>query len=364
MEQCAKKRSKMRKTILIALIVLSVLIGGTWILSVVMYNAYFGQRYESYEPTLYRIDDFAGLQCEEIPFASDRGQTLTGYLYRAGEAQRGGVVMAHGFGGGGHNSYMDAANFFAQRGYYVFAFDATGNDKSEGSGTGGMPQGVIDLDYAISFAQRHETLGQLPIVLFGHSWGGYCAGSVLSFHPEVKAAILSSGFNQSMDLFTHQGKQIAGNAIYPTLPFVRLHERLTYGKYAVASVLDGFAASDAAIMVVHSMDDEVVPSACGYERYDAAYGDDPRFTFLSFEDRGHDVLNDPEKNAYLEEINEAYYAWCDTLSYDYAAKENKDRFAAEKAAYIQSHLDRERWSNRLDEALFETFAAFYDAHIR
>ena len=62
--------------------------------------------------------------------------------------------MAHGLGGGGHNSYMDCANYFARHGYYVFAYDATGNDESEGEGVGGLPQGVIDLDYAISFVEQ------------------------------------------------------------------------------------------------------------------------------------------------------------------------------------------------------------------
>ena len=81
-------------------------------------------------------------------------------------------VIAHGFGGGGHNSYMDVANYFASNGYYVFAYDVTGCDKSEGEGVGGVPQGVIDLDHAISFVEDNNEIPELPIMLFGHSWGG------------------------------------------------------------------------------------------------------------------------------------------------------------------------------------------------
>lgn len=68
------------------------------------------------------------------------------------------MIIAHGFGGGGHNSYMDAADYFARNGYYVFTYDATAMDKSEGEGLGGIPQGVIDLDSAISFVERMDDL--------------------------------------------------------------------------------------------------------------------------------------------------------------------------------------------------------------
>ena len=63
-----------------------------------------------------RVDDFNGLQCTKYEFVSNKGQKLTGYLYTTEERPHGIVVMAHGFGGGGHNSYMDCANYFAHHG--------------------------------------------------------------------------------------------------------------------------------------------------------------------------------------------------------------------------------------------------------
>lgn len=107
----------------------------------------------------------------------------------------------------------------------------------------------------------------LPIVLFGHSWGGYSVCSVLTYHPEVKAVIACSGFNASPDLFEAEGKKQVGNGIYLMLPFVKLHERIQYGGYASNTALDGFSKSNAAVMIVHSFDDEVVPAEYGYEIY-------------------------------------------------------------------------------------------------
>ena len=270
------------------------------------------------------------------------------------------AVIAHGFGGGGHNSYMDCANYFAQNGWYVFAYDATGTDKSEGEGVGGVPQGVIDLDHAISFVEEQDELSGLPIVLFGHSWGGFCVCSVLNYHPEVKAVVECCGFNSSSDMFESGGKSQAGSLIYAMTPFVKIYERIKYGKYAKNTALDGFASSDARVMVVHSADDDVIEIGYGYDKYYKKYKDDPRFTFVRFEDKGHnDIFNDQE-DTYKDEFNDGLDHWLETLDYDYSTDENKDRFIKDKADYITENLDHARWSDRLDEDLMASFLDFYN----
>ena len=287
------KTKSRRKSLILVLIILIVRISsGDWALSVLISNANFDHRFESYEPFMRYVDDFEGLQRTKYEFVSDQGQKLTGYLYTSEENPHGIIVMAHGFGGGGHNSYMDCANYFAQHGYCVFAYDATGNDESEGDGVGGLPQGVIDLDYAIAFVEESGNFPDLPIVLFGHSWGGYSVCSVLTYHPEVKAVIACSGFNSSSGMFEAEGKKQAGSGIYLMLPFVKLHERMKYGRYASNTAMDGFSESDAAVMILHSSDDEVVPIEYGYDIYYEKYKDDSRFSFIRFEDKGHNYLNE------------------------------------------------------------------------
>ena len=356
-------KSKKRIALVAILCALVLLVGGWWALTASIYDDNVNRRFESYEPLMLRVDDFDGLQCTRYEFPSDKGQMLTGYLYSSGSDQRGIIVIAHGFGGG-HNSYMDCANYFAQHGYYVFAYDATGNDESGGDGVGGFPQGVADLDYAISFVEESGNFPDLPIGLFGHSWGGYSVCSVLTYHPEVKAVIECSGCNSSSDLFETGGKAQAGDVIHAMMPFVKLHERVKYGGYATNTAMDGFKASDAAIMVVHSADDEVVPMKYGYDLYYEAYKDDPRFTFLLFEDKGHNDLFADSNDTYKDELYAELDQWAETLDYDFRAEENQERFAADKAEYIHEHLDRARWSNRLDEELFEQFLAFYDANLQ
>ena len=101
-----KPKSKKKKILFIILsIVVTLIIAGDWVLSVMVYNENFNQRFESYEPLMLYVDDFDGLHRTKYEFSSNEGQKLAGYMYSSGENQRGIVVMAHGFGGGGHNSY-------------------------------------------------------------------------------------------------------------------------------------------------------------------------------------------------------------------------------------------------------------------
>ena len=356
-------KSKKKAAIIILLGVLLLLVAGWWAFCVMMYNENFNVRCDSYEPLMLRTEDFDALTCKEYSFPSDNGQTLAGYLYSVGNNQHGIAVVAHGFGGG-HNSYMDAAYYFAANGYYVFAYDATGCDKSEGEGVGGVPQGVIDLDRAISFVEENDEIPGLPIVLFGHSWGGYCVCNVLNYHPEIKAVIECSGFNRSSDMFESGGKSQAGNVIYAMTPFIRLHERFKYGKYASRTATDGFENTDASVLVLHSADDGVIGIEYGCDQYYGRYKDNPRFTFIRFENRGHnDVLNDPD-NTYKDELNAEFDKWLETLDYDYRSEENQARFIADKAEYLTENLDHAKWSTRLDEDLFAQFVSFYDSAVK
>lgn len=356
-----KSKKRIARVIVIALFV--IMVGALWALSVILYNENVNQRFESYKPLMLHVEDFEGLTRTKYTFPSDKGQMLAGYWYRSGSNQRGIIIVAHGFGGGGHNSYLDCVNYFAQHGYYVFAYDATGNDGSEGKGVGGFPQGLIDLDYAISFVENSGNFPDFPIGLFGHSWGGYSVCSVLTYHPEVKAVIACCGTNSSSDIFEVGGKKEAGNGIYVMMPFVKIHEWMSFGRYATNTAMDGFQASDAAILIAHSEDDETVPIQYGYDLYYEKYKSDPRFTFLRFQDKGHSDFFVDKNNTYREAFTATIEKWADSLGYAYKAQENKQRFMKDKAEYIEAHLDRERWSNRLDVKLFEQFLIFFDENI-
>ena len=162
-------------------------------------------------------------------------------------------------------------------------------------------------------------------------------------------------------MFEAEGKKQAGYGIYLMMPFVKLHERIKYGDYAANTAMDGFLKSEADVLIVHSADDDIVPIEYGFDIYYEKYKDDPRFSFIRFEDKGHNyVYNDM---TYINEFNAEFDKWIETLDYDYNAKENQERFSEDKAEYIHSNLDRDKWCDMLNSELFESFVSFYDEHL-
>jgi hypothetical protein len=250
---------------------------------------------------------------------------------------------------------MPCAGVFTRNGYIVFAFDATGNDESGGDAVGGLPQGVIDLDYALRFVKSSGEFDGLPVMLFGHSWGGYAIGSVLPDHPEVRAAVILSGIDSSSNLIEIQGRKILGSAIGLLMPYFRAVECAKFGRYAGASCMKGFKNSDAGVMVIHSADDETVPIEYGYDIWHEKYADDGRFLFVRYEDRGHDrIYYSDEARAYIESFNEDFAVYVESLENGLTPEL--------KAQYIEGHLDRDVWNDLTDPELFMDIIAFYDAY--
>lgn len=357
MENMKEKRGRNRKKIVltavlcIAALFFLVLMP---VLTVLVYHDNFGGRFETADWMAYSVSDFEGLEVTECTFPSNDGQLLAGYHYNKENQQiKGVVVLAHGFGGGGHNTYMDIADYFTSNGYLVFAYDATGNDKSEGDSVGGLPQGVIDLDYALRYVKQAEEYRDLPIVLFGHSWGGYSVGAVLNCHPDVKAVVLLAGFNCSADLMEQQGESMAGPSIKLFMPYFSLYERIKFGKYAGYSAMGGFENSDAGVMILQSRDDPVVLPENGYEKFYQVYGGNPRFRFIEYEDRGHSgVLFSERAQEYERQLDEKYTAYVEANGGEYTAEI--------KAEFMKKNLDKKK-CYEFDNDLMRQIVEFYDS---
>lgn len=354
-----KKSLKITLTIVAVLAVLLVLAGifAPPIIANAVYKDNFGHRFETYEPTARSVDEFEGLNAAEYTFESDKGQKLAGYKYYREADPKGVVVMAHGFGGGGHSDYMGVADYFAACGYIVFAYDATGNDKSEGEEVGGLPQGIIDLDYALRFVAECGDFEGLPVMLWGHSWGAYSVGSVLSLHPEVKAAVMVSGFDKSADMIEFQGRQMVGDAVDFILPYINKIEEKKFGTYASLSCMEGFEKSNAAVLIVHSRDDSTVPYDNSFQKFYDTYKIDPRFEFVSYENRGHNhnsILCSDAALKYRDEFNKQFDKYMEATGGFTPDK---------KAEYIKENLDKKKLYI-LDEDLMKKMSDLYDRNLQ
>ena len=321
------------------------------IATVVAYELIFDKRYETKNYLQYTVEDFDGLMMERSDFESD-GLCLAGYKYsKKCENIKGLVIVAHGLGGGGHNAYLPFIDYFTSNGYYVFSYDARGNDNSEGT-VSGLPMGIISLDSAIDHAKSITEYQGLPIALFGHSWGGYSVGNVLNIHPEIKAAVIIAGFNESEDMLKYQGEKYAGDKLGLLLPYLKIYERFKFGtKFADISAIDGFANTNASIMIVHSMDDATVPTRFGYDKFYEEYKDNERFKFILYEDRGHTYLMySAEALEYSEKLYAEYEKYLTTIG--------KNDTNEVKAEFMSAHLDKEKCYEPNSELMAEIISLF------
>jgi len=299
------------------------------------------QRVNTVEPWRRTVDEFDGLVVRECTFTSNHGQRLAGYVYsKAGLSPKGVVIIAQGLGMGGHCYYMPTADYLTSHGYLVFAYDATGMDKSEGNSAGGMEQGVIDLDHAIDYVEHDGEMGKYPLALFGHSWGAYAVATVLNVHPEVKAVVAVSGFNRPHDLYKYIS---AGNTIIPA--FFTILERMRFGKYAAYSSLSGFAKTKAGVMVIQSEDDKNVPVETGYDLYLARYKDDDRFRFVTYEQRGHMFI-------FFTDASIAYDRMFFVTVNGQPTEYGKEHAFDKKTGYV------------LDQQLYKEILDFYDGYCK
>ena len=289
----AKKRNRI--ILIVACVLAVVLLAGSvalYSLAVSIYDGSFSYRCTTSEEMSFSMEEFPDMSRTRHTFVSDQGQVLVGYLYgyEGVTEKKGVIVFAHGLGAGGQCGYMDIFDYLASGGYYVFAYDATANDESEGEVIGGLPQGIIDLDYAINYAKTLEEVKDLPMVLMGYSWGGMSVGNVLNYHPEVEAAVTLAGWNKSMNMIDYRGCEMVGGVAKLLLPFASLYEYTMYGDYAFSTAMKGFAESDCAVMIVHGEQDDTIPIRYGYDTYYKKYGDSDRFVFKTYADRDHEVM--------------------------------------------------------------------------
>ena len=354
------KSYKFKKKIIIlssvlAAVLLTVFLFVPYTVSAFIYSTVFGRRYSTTQYLRYDLSDFEGLQADRDEFKSNDNQTLVCYRYSLKSIKpQGVVVIAHGLGGGGHNSYMDVAYYFVQNGYDVLAYDATGNDESGGKSVNGLPQGVIDLHYALEYLKKTDTFKDLPVMLWGHSWGGYSVSSILNWHREVKAIAAIAGFDCSSDLIEARGVEYAGEISKVFLPYVKSIERIKFKNYAQATAMDGFKNSDAGIFIAHSADDDVVPIKYGYDKYYKKYSDNPRFKFVRYEDKGHtDILYSDERIAYMNDFYK-------TANEFFGGRTATDE---ERLDYVKENLDRTIYCDGLEKSLFSQIVDFYNSYL-
>ena len=218
--------------------------------------AHTNRRDPTLTASLYYADvDPAAYPREPVSFYSGEN-LLQGHLYTSGDLDKL-VVISHGLGGG-EESYLSEALYFIDHGFAVLAYSNTGCWESEGKTSVGLSQSVLDLDAALTWVESEPRFSDVPIYLYGHSWGGYAVTAVLAYDHNITASASVAGFNDPMTMIMEWGEGMMGPLVYLEFPFILINQKLTFGDTLNLTAVDAINSTDTPVLLLHGDQDETV----------------------------------------------------------------------------------------------------------
>lgn len=205
------------------------------------------EQYDSEHNLLYSDLDEKQYPRDTLQIQSGKN-ILTGYLY--GINNTNGLIIISP----GHTDASDIKlyeiTYFVDNNWKVLCYDYTGCYNSQGSSMVGYTQSVHDLDAVLTYVENCNDYQEIPIVLFGHSLGGYASAAVLQYGHSVTAAIIASGFDTPKEQWTYSIERYTGVFHYVLSPFTAMFISLKYGKEQNLSAVDGINSVEIPILVI------------------------------------------------------------------------------------------------------------------
>ena len=192
----------------------------------------------------------------EVSFYSGENR-LYGCVYHPKSSSAGLVLVVNGI-----NSCIDRhlpeILRFIDGGFSVMTFENTGVGKSEGSGTVGIAQARLDVVAAIEYIRSDSRLSALPLVLYGHSLGGYAAATALLDEDNIRAAVCVSGFNSPNENMAAGARKYVGLLADLQYPFMCLQNYFLFGDKSDSTAVSAINSTDVPVMIVGGSGDETV----------------------------------------------------------------------------------------------------------
>ncbi len=242
---------------------------------------------------------------EVVTFPAQDGYLLDGAFFYEKDliAPKGIVVWVHGMGVN-YENYLGEIQYLTQENYLVFTFNNTGVDKSQGDSMVGLIQAPLDLQQALEYLDSHTLLQELPLILIGHSWGGFSVASVsqLPLPRQADGIVSLAGFWRNINVIEDIANYYVGDVISLLVPYLTLYENYIFKENAYLNGISGLEASTAPVLIIHSKDDVVVRYDHNFLYYQEYFKDDPRFSFSTYTDAGHKLTITQESYHRIHDI--------------------------------------------------------------
>lgn len=219
-----------------------------------------------------------GLEFENVNIAVSDTVSLNGW-YIPAQNERAVLLFCHGNAGNISNR-LESIGLFHNLELSIFIFDYRGYGRSSGKPT---EEGThLDAVAAWHWLTDHKGYEPNQIIIFGRSLGGAVAARLAS-ETDPRALIIESAFTSIDDM---------ASKLYPYMP-VRMIGRFHY------ATIDYIKMVKCPVLVIHSMNDELVPYEHGRRIYEAA-GQPKKFFVIS---GGHNRGFMDNSSQYSLEIN-------------------------------------------------------------
>ncbi len=343
------RRVVLKRILLISTISVCVYCALSMIAAFVMCDRIFG-RYEETNPLLPAYDALTDPPPRTRMTFDSGKNTLTGYLYEP-EQSAGVILIAHGMRGG-NDSHLFETLYFVEHGWSVFTFDGTASGESTGDSAAGLEQMVRDVRAAMDYLSENTETADLPLMLYGHSMGGYAA-TVAAEGSRSAAVVSIAGFDSPMDIMLNNGLRYVGGVAWLGYPFLYLQNRMTFGADADRHAVDAINGTDAPFLIVYGAQDRVIrPEESIYGNRDAIYNPEVSYLLVDEGERGgHSYAwYSSEAVAYRIELEEQLEAMEEQYGSGTIPAEVMDEFC--------DGIDRDRLFE-LDTDFMDTVLQFY-----
>lgn len=209
-------------------------------------------------PAYIQNDDYPKLK-REFYSTYYYNKKINGYIYYKEEKEyKGFIILSHGLFGT-HIQYLKDINFLVDSGYKVLAYDQYGCGISEGSKQEYLAHGIYVCENVINDVIHRNINKNLPIILYGHSWGAYSVTGAARNYPQIKKVISRSGpvgpRVSGRDLFKAVNKHLYrfiyvgyNFAYYLIVPFL----------YRIKAIRGPCKNKETKFLFIHAKDDQLV----------------------------------------------------------------------------------------------------------
>lgn len=259
-------------------------------------------------PCYLTYDDYAGELDSEAYVCGYYGKAICGYVYTEHGRKdfRGFVILAHGLFGTHVQYYMDIY-MLCKAGYKVLAYDQYGVGESEGHAQEYLAHGIYVMENVITDVLKAQLNDDLPLFLYGHSWGAYSAVGAMKRFPQLKGVISRSGPVSPAVAGKDLLRMVAPKVYRSIAPCYGLCVFILLGfRYSIRSTR-GFRNRTTPVLLIQAEDDNLVPFKDSLVAYVEKH---PKTNVRIFttKDGRHNTLLVPEGQKVYSDKVKAYWA--------------------------------------------------------